>query len=641
MEFGVDGMLYVTTGDAGQRALGWAAMRNNLHGSIIRITDSGEIPADNPYIGEGTGRCNETGETTDKDLICQEIFAYGLRNPFRFTMDAHSTDKVRFMVNDVGQKTWEEISVGGTDYAGANYGWPYQEGPCDLNSVKSCSIGENTGLTDPFYWYQHDEEEEGCAVGIAVPPVGSDWPSPYNDPSSFFFVDFVWGNFYHVTEDEGSGCNSCAPPTHSFRNETFHEWGAPIGLKFGPYIDHSADSDGDTSSPFALYYTYRENTIYVKRIVYKGGNRNNYTPTVSITSDKDSTDVGGTITFDALETTDLNHEMDELTFTWDFGDGTDEETGVIVSHQFESAGRYRVMVTVVDPQGAAGQSSLEISVGPPPTVEIVSPTEGTMFAVGDVLTLFGTGLDYDGSSLDESTQMTWEVRQHHANHFHPFLDEGTPGNNLTLTQAPSPEDFFAVGNSYLEILLTGTSKDGVPATVSRRVMPKTVDLDFETIPAGLLLSLDEAVFTMPQRVQSWEKHNLRVVIPEQDGYVFEGWYDAFTKDRVIVVPANNSSTGVPKYTALFELNSTALSEQPSDLPSSTPTFSTAPSLGPTFAPSLVPSGVPSLVASSIPSMDPSASPRETEPVELANDSSSSIDVLAFWLFSPWVVWLLL
>jgi len=559
MEFGVDGMLYVTTGDSGQRDIGWAQKRSNLHGNIIRITDSGGIPEDNPFTGEETARCNETGETDD-DLICQEVFAYGLRNPFRFAMDPHMTDKVRFLVSDVGQKTWEEISVGGTDYAGANYGWPLIEGPCDLNSVdKGCSIGDPTSeLTDPLYWYQHNVEEQGCAVGIAIPPPTSDWPSPYNDPSSFFFADFVFGELYHVTEEPGTGCSTCTPPTHSFRNETFHEWGAPIGLKFGPYIDHS-EENGDATSPLALYYTYRKDFIYVRRIVYKGGQ--NFSPTVSISVNATNVVVGKeAIEFDASATTDRNHATESLTYSWDFGDGRTAR-GMVVSHRFNASGVYRVELTVEDPLGAIGQSFLTVSVGAPPSVTILQPAEGARFAVGDVLTLMGTGTDHLGNPLD-STQLTWEVRQHHANHFHPFLDADTPGNNLTLTKAPSPEDLFAAGNSYLEILLTGTDNDGVPTTVSRKVLPKTVHLDFDTEPTGLVLSLDEELLTMPHRALSWEGHRLRVVVPDEqeDGYIFKGWKQDLMalksgnfQEMVVVVPANQTS--VPRYVAMFEKES--------------------------------------------------------------------------------------
>jgi len=210
MEFGSDGMLWVTSGDVGARSLNWAQLRNNLFGKIIRVTDSGGIPLDNPYQGEGTARCKETGET-EEGLICQEIFAYGLRNPFRFSIDPNFTDKVRFLVSDVGQKTWEEINVGGTDYAGANYGWPSIEGPCEYNSVEICSIGDGeSGLTDPLYWYQHNEEEDAAVLATVVPPPGLGWPAPYSDPNSFFFVDYIFGKVYHVTEASGTTINVAA-----------------------------------------------------------------------------------------------------------------------------------------------------------------------------------------------------------------------------------------------------------------------------------------------------------------------------------------------------------------------------------------------------------------------------------------------
>ena len=490
MRFGVDGMLYITSGDAGERVERWSQDRSNLFGNILRLTDSGEVPQDNPFTGEGTARCHEAGKT-DSDKICQEIYAFGLRNPFRFTMDPHSTDKVRFLISDVGGKTWEEISVGGEDYVGANYGFPILEGPCNFNSVTDCSIdASDSDFTDPLYWYQHDEQKSGCAVGVAIPPPGLNWPAPYNDPSSFFFVDFVWGDFYHITEDPGKFCSTCTPPRHGFRNETFHQYGRPVGLKFGPHIDHST---GSTLT--SLYYTAREGNLNIRHIVYKGGG--NFAPAAKFTASPDSILVGNVIEFDALETTDPNHSNNELTFTWDFGDGSPEATGMVVTHQYNEVGSYEVTLSVVDPDGARGLAVEEVSVGAPPTIEIISPAEGTTFAVGDVFTLVGAGIDHDGNPLDESTQLSWEVQQHHNNHYHPFLTKGTAGNNIVITEAPEPEDLFAATNSYLEIFLTGTDSKGISTTVSRKVMPKTVHLDFDTIPTGLTLLVDEEVLTMP------------------------------------------------------------------------------------------------------------------------------------------------
>lgn len=418
MEFGVDGLLYVTVGDAGQRSEQWAQKRYNLQGSIIRITDSGDIPDDNPFTGDGTARCNDTGKTED-NLICQEIFAYGLRNPFRFTMDPQSTDKVRFLVSDVGEKTWEEISVGGTDYAGVNYGWPILEGPCDFDSVDSCSIGvQESPYTDPLFWYVHNEEDEACAVGVAVPPSSSGWPSPYNDPSSFFFIDFIFGKIMHVTEDPEQACSTCVPPVHGFKSEDFHEWPRPIGLKFGPV---GLASSNNTAS-LALYYTFREGSNYVKRIVYTGGT--NFAPVAAFSATPTVARVDETIVFNASATTDADDSTKDLTFSWNFGDDSLEETGMIVSHQYVEGGVYQVTLTAVDPEGTEQTTSSQVSIGAPPTVEIISPVENTTFAVGDVLTLVGAGVDHLGNQLDEATQLTWEVRQHHANHFHPYLDPG-------------------------------------------------------------------------------------------------------------------------------------------------------------------------------------------------------------------------
>jgi glucose/arabinose dehydrogenase len=133
LHFGKDGYLYVTVGDGGCDYLapgcadtnGAAQYPHALVGKILRITSDGEVPADNPYTGPGTTRCNMTGRATP-GLWCQEIFASGLRNPYRFAFDDDAVT-TRFFVNDVGQNAWEEIDEG---QAGANYGWNLREGYC-------------------------------------------------------------------------------------------------------------------------------------------------------------------------------------------------------------------------------------------------------------------------------------------------------------------------------------------------------------------------------------------------------------------------------------------------------------------------------------------------------------------------------
>lgn len=140
--FGPDGYLYVSFGD-GTSAAEADEPRNgqnleNLYSTMLRLdVDSGSpygIPADNPFVGDPGA--------------LPEIWAYGLRNPWRFSFDRLTGD---LYIGDVGAKAWEEIDVQEASSAGGeNYGWSEAEGTdcfragCDLSSFEP-----------PFYQYGH------------------------------------------------------------------------------------------------------------------------------------------------------------------------------------------------------------------------------------------------------------------------------------------------------------------------------------------------------------------------------------------------------------------------------------------------------------------------------------------------------
>ena len=144
--FGTDGYLYVGLGEDAIGAL--AQDLTDLRGSILRIdvdvtpappdgvAAPYEIPADNPFAGNALGHR-------------EEIFAYGFRNPWRFSIDARSGE---LWVADVGEQTHEEINLVET---GRNYGWPYVEGPSCLDEAQCEALGAT--LTAPFYSYDHGE----------------------------------------------------------------------------------------------------------------------------------------------------------------------------------------------------------------------------------------------------------------------------------------------------------------------------------------------------------------------------------------------------------------------------------------------------------------------------------------------------
>ncbi len=183
IEIGNDGFLYVATGDAGRDPRGdsggggandAAQDLSLLNGKILRVDRStGRAAPGNPFTGAGTADCRIRGNApSTPTTTCREIFAFGLRNPYRFAFDPN-TSATRFFINDVGQNTREEVNEG---RAGANYGWPQREGRCPQGLNPPCP-GPTGGLIDPITDYSHDD---GLYVtGGAFVPDGV-WPEGYD-----------------------------------------------------------------------------------------------------------------------------------------------------------------------------------------------------------------------------------------------------------------------------------------------------------------------------------------------------------------------------------------------------------------------------------------------------------------------------
>ena len=169
IKFGPDENLYITLGDGGgaDDEFGNGQDTTTLHGSILRIdVDNGSpyaIPADNIFAPSTTNR--------------PEIYAWGLRNPWRFSFDVLTDD---LWLGDVGQGAWEEINL---IVSGGNYGWNIKEGDHCFSPPTGC---DDTGLVDPVYEYGRTEGRSvtGGYVyrGTAMPEyyghyIFSDWGS--------------------------------------------------------------------------------------------------------------------------------------------------------------------------------------------------------------------------------------------------------------------------------------------------------------------------------------------------------------------------------------------------------------------------------------------------------------------------------
>ena len=171
--FGLDGMLYIAPGDGGCCGDPQNNAQNTsiLLGKLLRLdvrTLPYTIPPGNPFIGQAPAR--------------EEIWAYGLRSPWRYSFDAQTA---MLYMADVGQDAREEVDVVPAAAAGLNYGWRLMEGTACYNPTTNCSSGLT--LTLPVLEYLHSE---GCSViggyvyhGSAIPELSG----------HYFYTDYCQG----------------------------------------------------------------------------------------------------------------------------------------------------------------------------------------------------------------------------------------------------------------------------------------------------------------------------------------------------------------------------------------------------------------------------------------------------------------
>ena len=181
--FGPDGFLYIGFGDGGSGGdpLGNGQNLQTLLGKMLRIDvdhQSGgkqyAIPSSNPFAGGGG---------------LPEIWAYGLRNPWRFSFDRAGG---RLFAGDVGQDKYEEIDI---LTSGGNFGWNTMEGMHCFNPASGCNM---SGLTLPIAEYDHSEGEAvmGGFVyhGSAIP----------NLVGAYILADYASGTIWELTESNGT-----------------------------------------------------------------------------------------------------------------------------------------------------------------------------------------------------------------------------------------------------------------------------------------------------------------------------------------------------------------------------------------------------------------------------------------------------
>lgn len=491
--FGPNGKLFITTGDHFNP--GDSQRLDSYRGKILRINPDGSVPTDNPFFdGAGPNR--------------DAIWAYGLRNPFRASYDVVSG---RIFVGDVGgndpSTAMEEINIG---VAGANYGWPFCEGNC-------------AGYTMPVYTYPHLGRDASVMGGFVYH--GGNFTSQYE--GSYFFADYVQNWIKRLTFDASGNLLSAVdfePPN----NTKDGPYGDPVKLVQGP--------DG------ALYYVdigfndaHVPNEAAIRRIRHL---TNNQPPVVMASGNPTTGPSPLNVAFSSAGSFDP--EGVPLTYSWDFGDNT-SSTAANPSHSY-ATGMYTARLQVSDGSSTALSSGILITVGTPPTAEILTPANGSLFQAGDVIQYSGRGFNSAGSPLPASA-FSWTILFHHDSHIHPG---GGPFTNITSGTFNIPitgHDFE--GTTSYEFILTVTDSSGLATSTSITIFPDKVNLSFSTQPSGLSVDIDGIRKVTPFVLDAVKAFHYTINAPAQvfggQSYDFVSWSDGGARSHEIVVPTGNIS----------------------------------------------------------------------------------------------------
>ncbi len=217
VQFGPDGYLYIGLGDGGSGGDPQDRSQNpaTLLGKMLRIDVDGAapyaIPASNPFVGPGNP--------------LDEIWALGLRNPWRFSFDRLTGD---MWIGDVGQSAWEEINLEPAgDPGGRNWGWRCKEGFAAYNTSGNCPPDLSV-LDDPIYAYGRSD---GCSITGGYVYRGS--------PNSSFFGRYLFGDYCAASQVRTLDYNGSAwvRTTYSLQ--------APAGLALSRPTSFGQDAIGN------------------------------------------------------------------------------------------------------------------------------------------------------------------------------------------------------------------------------------------------------------------------------------------------------------------------------------------------------------------------------------------------------------
>ena len=513
---------------------------NDLRGKILRITPRDDIPAGNTATGVGV-----TYDIPANNLFGlagkypgvegqtrPEIYTMGHRNPFRIQVDSETGWVYNGEVGpDAGN---ENANRGPRGYdelnqirEAGNMGWPYCIADNKAYSNWDFATQTHSGFFDCSGEGGADDgplNDSAWNTGKANTPATTGallwWPyTPHaNAPN------FPW-NTPPLQIPGGPGRTAIAGPIYHFDSENpseskfpvwfddmvfFADWsrdwiatleldeqGEPKEIvEFMPNADFRHPQDIEMGADGSLYvlewgrdFNYAGSGINpdsgLYRIDYAKGTR---TPVARATSDVDSGPAPLTVEFSSDGSTDA--DGDDLTFSWDFGDG-ETSTEANPTHTFDEPGTYNVRLTATDSTGKSGNSTVVINAGNTrPTVELTVPVQGGVFDWGDEIPYTIEVTDPEDGTID-CNRVTVNAGVFHDEggnaHVHPGTDR--TGCSGTI-DAPADSGHEKSANIALVLIANYTDTGGAPGSApltgasTRRLTPKTIQAEHYTDHSG-------------------------------------------------------------------------------------------------------------------------------------------------------------